>query len=843
MSLRQATRIARRELRGGLAGFRVFLMCLALGVAAIAAVGTVRAGLEQGLANEGGVILGGDAELKFTYRFADADERAWMDQVALKTSEIADFRSMAVTQKPNSIEERALTQLKAVDAHYPLTGDVELEGASDLASAFATRDGVPGAVMDPVLITRLDLEVGDRFTLGEQEFRLAAALLREPDAAGAGFGLGPRTMVLRKDLAQSGLLEPGTLFESKYRMIFDDRADLESLKQQAQEQFIEKGVRWRDMRNGAPGIARFVERIGAFLVLVGLAGLAVGGVGISAAVRAYLETKTEVIAILKTLGAEGRTIFTAYFIQIGILTALGIALGLALGTVLPFAIAPLLEARFPFPIDISLHAAPMIEAATYGVLTALLFTLWPLAKTEKIRAAALFRSISGGEQGLPRARFIVVTALLLALLVVTAATFSGVPRLTIWAFVGVIGALGLLLLMAGGLRILVRKTGALARGNTALRLAMSSIGAPGGEARSVILSLGLGLSVLAAVGQIDSNLRAASDQDLPDVAPSYFFVDIQPDQIAEFKDKAAMNTGINRVQSAPMLRGIITRINDRPAQEVAGEHWVLRGDRGVTYATEPPENSKITEGAWWPEDYTGPPLMSFGAEEAAEMGLKLGDKLTVNILGRDLTAEIASFRSVDFSDASMNFVMIFNPSALAGAPHSHIATIYAEEEAEAGFVRDVSRAYPNISAIRVRDAIARVTEALGAIAAATSFGAGATLLTGFVVLIGAAAAGERSRVFEAAVLKTLGATRGTILASFAMRSALLGAAAGIVATLAGAIAGWAVMVFVMENSFRFNWMSALMIIVGGATITTIAGLVFAWRPLASRPATTLRARE
>ncbi|MEY8097155.1 ABC transporter permease [Falsihalocynthiibacter sp. S25ZX9] len=843
MSLRMAARIARRELRGGLSGFRVFVMCLALGVAAIAAVGSVRSGLEQGLADEGGVILGGDAELKFTYRFADEDERAWMANIATEISEVADFRSMAVTQKTGSQEERALTQLKAVDAQYPLIGDIVLDGAPDLASAFAAIDGVPGAVMDPVLIARLDLQIGDKFTLGTQEFRLAASLLREPDAAGSGFGLGPRTMVLRNDLAQSGLLEPGTLFESKYRLRLAENTDLEGLKTVAIEQFADKGVRWRDMRNGAPGISRFVERIGAFLVLVGLAGLAVGGVGISAAVRTYLEAKTEVIAILKTLGAEGRTIFAAYFIQIGVLTLFGIGLGLILGAVLPFAIAPLLAARFPFPIDISFHAAPMIEAAIYGALTALLFTLWPLAKTENIRAAALFRSISGGESGWPRPRYIVVTGLLLALLVFTAASFSGVPRLTLWAFVGVLGALALLTLMAGGLRIIARKMGIFARGNTAVRMALSSIAAPGGEARSVVLSLGLGLSVLAAVGQIDSNLRAAISQDLPDVAPSYFFVDIQPDQLAGFEERAATDEGVDRVQSAPMLRGVITQINDQPARDVAGDHWVLRGDRGVTYAALPPENTTLTNGDWWPEDYSGPPVMSFGAEEAAEMGLKLGDRLTVNILGRDLTAEITSFRSVDFSEASMNFVMIFNPSALEGAPHSHIATVYAQEEAEAAFVRDVSRAYPNVSAIRVRDAIARVTEALGAIAAATSFGAAATLLTGFIVLIGAAAAGERARVFEAAVLKTLGATRGTILASFALRSALLGAAAGVVATLAGAIAGWAVMVFVMENSFRFNWMSAITIIVGGAAITTIAGLIFAWRPLATRPAPILRARE
>jgi putative ABC transport system permease protein len=485
----------------------------------------------------------------------------------------------------------------------------------------------------------------------------------------------------------------------------------------------------------------------------------------------------------------------------------------------------------------------MAEAATYGFLTALLFTLWPLARSENIRAATLFRAVAGEYQGLPRARYFVLSFGILALLIGTAAMFTGMVKVTLWAAVGILGALLLLLAMAELWRLVARRLKTLTRGHTALRLAFSAIAAPGGEARSVVLSLGLGLSVLAAVGQIDSNLRASIAQDLPDVAPSYFFVDIQPDQIDGFTERTTTDAGVSRMQSAPMLRGVITQINGQPARDVAGDHWVLRGDRGATYAQSLPENGRVTEGTWWEADYAGPPILSFAAEEAAEMGLKLGDTLTVNILGRDIEAEITNFRVVDFSDASMNFVMIFNPAALSGAPHSHIATVYADEGVEAALVRDISKAYPNVSAIRVRDAIARVTEALGAIAAATSFGAGATLLIGFVVLIGAAASGQRARVFEAAVLKTLGASRARILTSFALRSAFLGAAAGLVAALAGSIAGWAVMVFVMEGSFRMAWGSAILIILGGAIITTLAGLLFAWRPLAMRPAQVLRSRE
>jgi putative ABC transport system permease protein len=372
---------------------------------------------------------------------------------------------------------------------------------------------------------------------------------------------------------------------------------------------------------------------------------------------------------------------------------------------------------------------------------------------------------------------------------------------------------------------------------------VGSVGGPRAEAGAVVLSLGLGLTVLAAVGQIDRNLRDSIAEELPEVAPSYFFVDIQTDQLEGFYDRVEGDPGVSRVEGAPMLRGVITEIGGRPATEVVGEHWTLQGDRGVTYAQTPPEGTEITEGAWWPEGYDGPPLVSFADEEARELGLEIGSEITVNILGRDIVAEIASFREVTFETAGIGFIMLMNPGALAAAPHTHIATVYAEEEAEAAILRDLAADYPNITAIRVKDAIDRVSEVLDGLAAAIRYGASITLLTGFVVLIGAAAAGEGARVYEAAVLKTLGASRATILASFALRSGLMGAAAGLVALAAGCLGAWAVVTFVMESSYDVAWGNALAVVLGGIAATLGAGMLFAWRPLAARPAQVLRARE
>ena len=842
MSVSLAAKFARRELRGGLRGFRVFLACLALGVAAIAAVGTVRAGIQAGLEEAGSALLGGDAEATFTYRFASDAEREWLTSIGTAVSETVDFRSMLVVEDGETTE-RSLTQVRAVDDLYPLIGNVTLDPPIPLFEALNGSSELPGGVMERVLADRLGLTPGDPFRLGTQDFIFSAYLDRYPDNASGGFGLGPRSIVRTTDLANSGLIVEGTLFDTNYRIDLPPEANLDTLEEEAKATFESTGMRWRDAREGAGGTATFIDRLGAFLVLVGLSGLAVGGVGVSAAVRAYLAGKTGVIATLKTLGATRRTIFLTYFLQVGALTLLGVAIGLILGAGIPLLLAPLIEAQLPLPSDFRIYPAPLIEAAVYGLLAALIFTLWPLARTDDIKAATLLRDAFASGSTFPRWPFLIATLILIAALLAAAILFSGTVFLTLWTAGGIMGALLILILASVLIRWVARRMRRPTRGRPALRLAFGAIGARGGEATSVVLSLGLGLSVLAAIGQIDGNLRAAFSDELPAVAPSYFFVDIQPDQIDGFRERLANDPQVSQVDAAPMLRGIITRINGEDAVAATDNHWVVQGDRGVTYDDAMPEGTRLTAGEWWPEDYTGPPLISFSAEEATEMGLEIGDEMTVNILGRDITGTIASFREVTWGDAGIGFVLSVNKAALAGAPHSWISTVYAEEAAEAQILRDLASAYPNITAIRIRDAVDQVSSLVESIAAATRYGALATLLTGFLVLVGAAAAGERARTFEAAVLKTIGAPRSQIIRSFALRSIILGLAAGAVALAAGITGAWAVQTFVMENDYSVIWGNALTVIAGGIVVSLLAGLAFAIRPLAARPAQVLRARE
>ncbi|GAA6182006.1 ABC transporter permease [Shimia sp. NS0008-38b] len=841
MSFANAVRIARRELRGGLRGFTVFLSCLILGVAAIAAIGSVRSAIQSGLASEGATLLGGDAEMSFTYRRATDDERTWMNSTATAVSEIIDFRSMVVvTNGPET--ERALAQVKAVDDAYPLVGAVNVAPAIAWPDVLKGSAGLPGAALHGLLADRLSLEIGDTFQLGTQSFILMARLEREPDSSG-GFNFAPRAIVHSDALKTSGLLAPGTLFTSHYRLSLAQGFDLAALETEGRAQFESSGLRWRDSRNGAPGITRFVERFSAFLILVGLAGLAVGGVGISTAIRAYLSTKTETIATLRSLGADRRTIFLSYFLQIGFVASVGIFLGLLIGAALPIALAPLIENVLPFPANFALYPMPLLEAAVYGSLAATIFTLWPLAQVEGVRPSALFRDTLGQNRRLPSLRYLCWIGVLIAILLGLASWLSGSARLTLWFAGGVFVSMIVLTIAAAALRALLRRFATAGFLRPELRWALQSLGRAGDATTPVILSLGLGLSVLATVGQVDGNLRNAIASDLPDIAPSFFFVDIQRDQMPILQDEWDRTETISALETAPMLRGVITRINDRPAKEVAGDHWVIRGDRGVTYAAEMPENTKLTAGTWWDPNHSGTPQISFAEEEALEMGVALGDTMNINILGRDITGTVTSFREVDFSSAGMGFIIVMNEAALAAAPHSFIATVYAEPDSEATLLKDVSEGYPNVTAIHVRDAAQQVSRLVAQLANATTYGASTILLTGLLVIFGAAAAGQTARTYEAAVLKTLGATRPQILRSFTWRAALLGASAGTVALCVGLIGGWAVLTFVMENEFFVIWPNAISVLSLGIVANLLAGLIFALPSLKKRPAQTLRARD
>ncbi|ABC24447.1 ABC transporter permease [Rhodospirillum rubrum] len=834
-----ALRFALRELRAGLSGFRVLIACLAIGVAAIAAAGSVNRAIDEGLSANARQLLGGDLELRLMYRDLSAAEIATLERLGTLTR-YTEMRAM-VRPETNAEGRRLLVEMKGVEPGYPLYGAVELTDGQPLAGALAERDGLAGAVAAPALADRLGIKVGDRLRVGDAVVELRGVIAREPDAIGGAFSFGPRLMVAAPTVAKTGLIQPGSLVEYHGLLRLEGGSDLARAKDILAAEHPQAGWRLRGPEEAGAGAQRFLDRLTLFLVLVGLTSLLVGGIGVANAVKAYLDGRIRTIAVLKCLGAPAGLIFRVYMIQIGLISLAGVGIGLLIGAALPPLAIALLADLLPVPAEAGVFAGPLLLAAAFGLLTALVFSLGALSRARDIPATALFRGESAkGRGGRWRDRLMIAAgALTLAALAV--ATADDKP-LAAW-FVAGAGLALLLFRGAAALVGLLAKAAGRPSGLPALRLALTNLHRPGAATTSVVLSLGLGLSVLVAIALIQGNLDRQIREGIPAQAPTFFFIDIQPQQTATFEAAVHGADPGAKVVLADMIRGRIRAFNGVPVAEerIAPEaRWAVRGDRGFSTAETLPEGSTLQAGAWWPADYQGPPLFSLTSDLAEGMGLAPGDAVTVNILGRDLTGTLANTRKVDWGSLTMNFAFVVSPGAFAGAPRSYIATVRASEALASDVDKAVAAVLPNVSAIRVRDALDTVTAIMEGAGNAVRISALLTLIAGAVVLGGAFAANHGRRLREAVTLKVLGATRGQILRAYLTEYGILGLATGLIAALVGSVAAWGVLVFAL----RADWVLLPGVVattaVGCVLATMAAGLAGTWRALGAKAAPFLR---
>ena len=837
-----ALRYAVRELRGGVRGFYVFMACIALGVLAIAGVGSVAASLSESLAHEGRTLLGGDVAFSLVQRDAKPEELAFL-RTKGEVSGVATLRAMA--RAPDG--RLTLVEAKAVDDAYPLLGAPKLAPPMPMRDLLAFRDGVFGAAVDPTLLARLDLTIGDRITIGSASFEIRSAVEAEPDKLAGGIGLGPRVLISDSGLRATELLQPGSLVRWTYRVklpdFSSDRATA-AMADATRAALPEAGWEIRTRTSASPQLERTIGRFTQFLTLVGLAALLVGGVGVANAIKGLIDRRRDVIATLKALGATGRDVFAIYLTQVIVLATASSLIGLAAGAALPFLIVALFGTVLPLPVVGALHLDQLALSLVYGVLTALAFGLWPLSRVRDVPVAALFRETVTSEWHRPRAPYLAWMGLIIALLATVVIGLAFDKRVAMIFIAASVIVLVLLRGIAAGLMALARR---LPRSrSTMLRLAVSNIHRPGALTPSVVLSLGLGLAVLVVVTQIDGNLRRQFLAGLPEHAPSLYFIDIPNADAAQFgsflKEIAPQST----VDDVPMLRGRIVAARGVKAEDLnpsQDAEWVLQSDRGLTYTGEVPKGSKIVEGEWWGADYAGPPLVSIEKRIADGLGLKLGDEIVVNVLGRDITTRIGNMRQVDWQSLGMNFVLVFSPNAFRGAPHTHVATLAEDHptaEEDARLIRAVAGAFPTVTSVRVREALETVGAVVTNLALAVRGASAVTLVAAILVLGGALAAGHRHRVYDAVILKTLGATRARLLGAYALEYLLLGLATAVFGVLAGSIAAWLIVTRLMTLSFAWQAGSATLVVAAALVVTVGLGLVGTLLALTQKPATVLR---
>ena len=842
LKLSLALSIALRELRAGAGRLSIFVLCIALGVAAVAAIGSLSASFDEALARQGRLLIGGDLSFELIHRQADSAERAALESLG-EVSESASFRAMARSAEGKS----ALVEVKAVDNAYPLYGDVSITRAERPGPVWRDPDVV---LVERTLLDRLNLDIGSKIAIGDATVTIGGILGEQPDRLADRLAYGPKLLMFRDTLAHTGLVQPGSLIRWTYRVKLPEArsADKEFLvetRNNVEKQFPQSGFAIHDWTDPAPSLRRDADRFTQFISFVGLTALLLGGIGVGNAIRSYMAKKREVIATFKCLGATSRLVLLVYLIQALLLATVGIAIGLLIGALTPALLAALYADALPITLAVEPHPMPLIAAALAGLLTMVLFVLWPLGRAASVSPAVLMRAHLSEERERSPWPYAVGSAV--AGIALFALAIAGSEERAITASISAGIVLAFLLLTGFGL-LVQRLAAKLRRAKpTSLALAIASIGGPGSPARAIAVSLGLGLGLLVATALIYRALLKEIEGNIEADAPAYYFVDVEESDIGKFGDTVKAIVPDAKLDDAPMLRGRIVALKGVPAEKVEADpdaRWVLSGDRGLTYTDAVPPASTLVEGTWWPKDYSGSPLVSFDAELAKGLGLKLGDTITVNILGRNVDAKIASLRKIDWESLAINFVMVFSPNTLAGAPHRALTTLElpkgTDPALEGKVIQALSERFPLVTAVKVGDIVAAAKELLTKVMTAIKATAGVTLLIGAAVLAGAVAAGQQQRKYLAVLYKTLGATRWRIVSAELLEFGLLGLATALLSVLVATITAWALCKWAFDVTFVFSPLAVLETVLLALALVLTVGALTTWRLLSVKAAPYLR---
>lgn len=831
---RTAWRIARRDLSARFKGLRLLLVCLFLGVGAIAAIGTLTGSIEREMASRGRAILGGDIEAEVWQRLPTAEEEAAFAALG-RVSRGTRMQAMA-----SAGDVAVPVALKAVDDGWPLVGRLTLKDGRQVgAPPQGTVWLAEGAA------ERLGIAPGGRVVIGGEPLRVGGIVADEPDRLSEGFALGA-TAIVRDDMpARAALTAPGAMFRSKTRVLLRPGLDPAATVESLQERFPDAGFSFRTRDKAAPGAERFVARMGEFLVLVGLAALVIAGIGIGGGVASYLEARRASIATLKVLGATSGDIARIYLLQIAAAALAGSAAGLVAGVLVTPLLGRALGDLLPVSPGLTIDPPALARAAAYGLLVALVFAAPPLLRARDYPALALMRA-RVAPLALPGRALLVPVGLGLAAIAALALAGAAQPRVTALFLAGA----ALLMLLLGGLGLAIRRLAArLPRPRSPLlRAGLANLHRPGAQTGSLVTALGFGLSAFVLLAAVQTSLEGNIMARVPARAPDYFVLDVPLDREAAFRAAVRESVPGAAIRTVPNLRGKIlaygppermTRVAD--LAEIPEDAWFLRGERGLTYAAQVPEGSTVTAGEWWPADYAGPPLVSIDEDLAQAVGLELGDRLTVGLLGVERTATIASFRRLDWDSMGFNFVLVFSPDTLAGAPHNLAATIDVPPgEPRGGLLRRLVQAFPSTSVVEtgtlLRDARALLTQMSTAILAAASV----AVLAGLAVLLGAIAAARASRTYDNVVLRVLGASRRQLLLLQLAEYGLLAGVLALVALVLGGVTGWLVISELFEFEWLPDWPVILAVLGAGLALVLAFALAGSLPLLRAKPAEALR---
>lgn len=835
-----AMSIARRDLRGGLSGrartLGLLVAGVLVGVAAVALVGASSQSLRDGARQGGLEAVGGDLSLRLFHRAPTADELNAISTHG-QASVTAELRPMVQVDGKS-----LLIELKGVDPAYPLFGQIVTEPANTLTGLLQDR----GAVADGAVFDDLGLSIGDEIAIGATRYTLRAKLLAEPDRAFRAFSLGPRVMVALDSLPSTGLVTPGAEVYYYTRVKLADQADAGKAMKRIDERFPHSGWRMVNAHEGVPGVERTLAMVHVLLLFLGLGVMLVGGAGISGAVRAHITAKMDIIAILKSIGAPPNVIALALGFEVLAGAGLGAVLGVALGAFGPALAAGALADQVPFALSPWPSVKALVGAAGFGLLVALLFAWWPLMAVRRVTTRQLLRERFDHTPGRIGWGGAAGALAIIAGLAVLVFWVSPMPVLTV-AFL--LGGLALALVFFGLGKALMRLARWLSRrlskSNVVLRLALGNLHRGGAPTGAVVMALGLTLTLLVALDGIE---RAAGEHvatTLPSTAPDLVLFSIAKDRAEDLRMALSGWDGLESQRIMPFLHARVQAIDGVAVRDLkipASLNWVVRGDRGVSFAQRMPAGGTLTAGTWWEPQDQSSRLLSVDAAIAAKLGLRVGDAITLNVSGLPVTGRIANLRTIDWTRLDLDFPILASPGALEAVPHTYAASLKAKPGRGGELEQLIAADFADLARVRVDGVIAALARALDAVVAGLRIAALMTGVAALVVLAGSVLQGLSARMDEALLFKILGAKRSQMLVHLVAEFTVLGVLVSIVAAPLG--------LAVAAGVSRAAGLSGAQVALGGAMVlaliailvTVAVGVLATWSAYASAPSRYLRNR-
>jgi putative ABC transport system permease protein len=837
-------RMAARETRASWQRLLFFFLCIAVGVAAIVTLRSVIQSVREVFGKEAKALIAADvlistnadwtpeARQTIESRLKEFGAQQWTESVETPTmSRPADGRQVA-----------RMVELRAVQSHFPLYGSIGLEGGQPYSYELLQHHG---AVVRPELLTALGLKVGDQLTIGQQAFTIRGVLINEPGRRVGGFSLGPRVLIDYADLASTGLLSVG----SRARHVLLVRApeeQIQSLVRALRRDFREQFISARSYRSNDDEVGRDFDRAENYLSLVGFVIVILGGIAVSSVTRVFIQQKIRSIAVLKCVGARNGQIMAVYILQV-------LALGLA-GSLLGILLARSIIAGIPFVLQAStsilaearygVSASAAAQGLAIGLLVSLLFSVVPLMHVRSIKPSLLLRDESK-PQRTDWARIVVMVLVSLALVAVASWQAASLA-------VGVsvclgFAALALLLQLSGWL--LVRIIAPLSRSPSfPLRHAVLHLSRPGNQTRMILFAVGLGAFFVVGVRSLQSSLLEEFSVQISEDSPDMFLIDIQRGQAEGVRAFLAdPRNGVGQSRLIPVLRARITGVSGRDTRLETFEDVRARGSLAreytITYRDRLESNERVVDGSFW----TGP---SSEAEVSVERGIherfriNVGDTVRFDIAGRSVEARVTSLREVDWRDArSGGFMFVFRPGVLDNAPQWFIGPVKGPRgaDARARFQHDLVEQFPNVSVIDFHEILETVRDIMSKVTLAVTVVGGLVLFSGALILIGAVAMTKFQRVYEAAVLKTLGANTRTIAKMLLFEYGVLGSLAGVIGSLGAVGLTWGVSRYALEIPWRIFAGEHIGGVTFTAALVATIGVLASLDVLRNKPLATLRA--